>query len=243
MPGEEGYPAYLASRLAQFYERAGRITSLNDSNGSVSIIGAVSPPGGDFSEPVTQNTLRITKAFWALEAQLAYRRHFPSINWLTSYSLYEDSVADYLNNEVAKDFTELRNKAMTLLQKEAELQDIVQLVGPDALPEEEKVILFTTKSFREDFLQQNAYDDVDSYCPLEKQYLMMKTIFDFYDKIVAQVKKGAKVASISGLAVNEKIARMKYEKDYKKTVQDIENEITKELAKIKTKSAVQGVKA
>ena len=243
MPGEEGYPAYLSSRLAQFYERAGRVITKNNLNGSVSIIGAVSPPGGDFSEPVTQNTLRITKVFWALDAPLAYRRHFPSINWLTSYTLYNEIVADYFNSEVAKDFTTLRAKAMGLLKKEAELQDIVQLVGPDALPEEEKVVLFTSKSLREDFLQQNAYHEVDSYCPLEKQYLMMKTILDFYDKAIAAVKKGAKVSEISGLAVNEKVARMKYEKEYKKNAADIASEIDKELAKVKTKKSIEEVKA
>jgi len=241
MPGEEGYPAYLASRLAQFYERAGRVTTLNEKDGSVTIIGAVSPPGGDFSEPVTQNTLRTTKVFWALDASLAYKRHFPSINWLTSYTLYQDKVVEYFKKEVAKDFTELRNKAMKLLQKEAELQEIVQLVGPDALPEEEKAILFTTKSLREDFLQQNAFHEVDSYCPLEKQYTMLKTILGFYDKVVDAVKQGGKVNQIAGLAVNEKIARMKYEKDFEKEAKEIEAEIQKELTKVRKKETASGV--
>jgi len=237
MPGEEGYPAYLASRLAQFYERSGRVTNLNGSDGSVTIIGAVSPPGGDFSEPVTQNTLRTTKVFWALDAPLAYKRHFPAINWLTSYSLYHDKVVDYFKKEVAKDFTELRDKAMKLFQKEAELQEIVQLVGPDALPEGEKAILFTTKSLREDFLQQNAFHEVDSFCPLEKQYTMLKTILSFYDKVVDAIGKGAKVNKIAGLAVNEKIARMKYEKDFAKEAKEIEAEIDRELAKVKKKES------
>lgn len=241
MPGEEGYPAYLASRLAQFYERAGRVTNLNQTDGSVTIIGAVSPPGGDFSEPVTQNTLRTIKTFWALDASLAYKRHFPAINWMTSYSLYQDTVVDYFKKEVAKDFTEQRDKAMRLLQKEAELQEIVQLVGPDALPEEEKAILFTTKSIREDFLQQNAFHEIDSYCPLEKQYTMLKIILGFYDKIIDAVKKGAKVNKISTLAVNEKIARMKYETDFEKEAKEIGIEIDKELSKVKKKEAVAGV--
>jgi len=223
MPGEEGYPAYLASRLAQFYERAGRVVTLNGKEGAVSIIGAVSPPGGDFSEPVTQNTLRITKVFWALDAPLAYRRHFPAINWLTSYSLYLTNTAEYLDKSVAPDFTSRRTRAMNLLQKEAELQEIVQLVGPDALPEEEKLILDTTKALREDFLQQNAYDDVDSFCSFEKQYLMLKTILDLHDMEAEYMKKGLRVAGIAKIKVKERIARMKYVKDIKKEVAEIMN--------------------
>jgi len=241
MPGEEGYPAYLASRLAQFYERAGRTINLNDSNGSVSIIGAVSPPGGDFSEPVTQNTLRTTKTFWALDASLAYKRHFPSVNWLTSYSLYKDKVEDYLKNKVAKDFPELRDTAMKLLQKESELQEIVQLVGPDALPEDEKAIIFITKSIREDFLQQNAFHEVDSYCSFEKQYAMLKTILSFYEKILLAIKSGVKVNKITGLKVNERIARMKYESDFEKETSEIAKDIDKELNKLKTKDASKEV--
>lgn len=238
MPGEEGYPAYLASRLAQFYERAGRVTNLNNTTGSVSVIGAVSPPGGDFSEPVTQNTLRMTKVFWALDAPLAYKRHFPAINWLTSYTLYIEKLEENLSKEVAKDFLEYRTKAMTLLQKEAELQEIVQLVGPDALPEEEKIVLFTTKSLREDFLQQNAYHEVDSYCSMEKQYLMLKTILDFNTKIKEAVAAGAKIKDINSLGVNEKIARMKYVKDYKKETKEITEDISKELSKVKKKDSL-----
>lgn len=231
MPGEEGYPAYLASRLAQFYERAGRVVTLNEENGSVSIIGAVSPPGGDFSEPVTQNTLRMTKVFWALDAPLAYRRHFPAINWLTSYSLYVNKISDYFES-VAKGFPELRVKAMTLLQKEAELKEIVQLVGPDALPEEDKLVLDTTKSLREDFLQQNAYHDVDTYCDLKKQNLMLKAILNFHDSALESVGKGVKVSDVMKLEVKEKIARMKYEKDIEKEVSEISKEVSEEMKKL-----------
>ncbi len=232
MPGEEGYPAYLASRLAQFYERSGRVISLNDEVGSVTIIGAVSPPGGDFSEPVTQNTLRITKVFWALDAPLAYRRHFPAINWLTSYSLYAKKLAPYFDKNVDASFTELRGQTMALLQKEAELQEIVQLVGPDALPDEDKIILDTTKAFREDFLQQNAYHEVDTYCPLEKQFLMMKIILDFHKSALEALKKGKKVTKIFELPVKEKIARMKYNKDLKKDSAAIYDDIKKQMGNI-----------
>ncbi len=231
MPGEEGYPAYLATRLAQFYERAGRVININGTNGSVSVIGAVSPPGGDFSEPVTQNTLRITKVFWALDAPLAYRRHFPAINWLTSYSLYTDSVDPYFK-EVAEDFPKLRTEMMTLLQKESELQEIVQLVGPDALPEEDKLILFTTKSMREDFLQQNAYDDVDTYCDIKKQYLMMKTILDYYKAALNAVKAGVKMVKIQQLPVKEKIARLRYSKQIEKDAASIESDIKNQLKEV-----------
>jgi V/A-type H+/Na+-transporting ATPase subunit A len=228
MPGEEGYPAYLASRLAQFYERAGRIKTLNDKNGSVSIIGAVSPPGGDFSEPVTQNTLRMTKVFWALDAPLAYRRHFPSVNWLTSYSLYVDKVSDYFDS-VAPGYSALRIKAMALLQKEAELNEIVQLVGPDALPEEDKLVLDTARSLREDYLQQNAYHDVDTYCDIQKQQIMLSTILGLHDQCLALIAKGVKASVLSGLKVREDVARMKYVKDIKKEVGEISKKISEEL--------------
>lgn len=233
MPGEEGYPAYLASRLAQFYERAGRVVTLNEQNGSVSIIGAVSPPGGDFSEPVTQNTLRMTKVFWALDAPLAYRRHFPAINWLTSYSLYTGKVAHYFD-DIAADFSSLRAKAMSLLQKEAELREIVQLVGPDALPEEDKLVLDTAKSLREDFLQQNAYHEVDTFCAIEKQHLMLKTILDFHNTALETIRKGVKVRDIIGFEVKEKIARMKYIKDIKKEVEGITKEVSAQMKKLQS---------
>jgi V/A-type H+-transporting ATPase subunit A len=242
MPGEEGYPAYLASRLAQFYERAGRITALNTQKGSVSIIGAVSPPGGDFSEPVTQNTLRMTKVFWALDAPLAYSRHFPAINWLTSYSLYVNKIAGYFNN-IAEDFSSLRIKAMSLLQKEAELKEIVQLVGPDALPEEDKLVLDTTKSLREDFLQQNAYHDVDTFCNIKKQHLMLKTILDFNDKALEAVNKGVKVNKIAGIEVKEKIARMKYVKDIEKEIQEITKQASEQIKKLQSEVVEISAKA
>jgi len=231
MPGEEGYPAYLATRLAQFYERAGRVKTLNGEFGSVSVIGAVSPPGGDFSEPVTQNTLRITKVFWALDAPLAYRRHFPAINWLTSYSLYTDKLAGEFD-KITNGFSQLRKRAMGLLQKEAELQEIVQLVGPDALPEDDKLILDTTKALREDFLQQNAYHEVDTFCPLNKQYLMLKVILDFNDMAAEALKKGIKVNKITSIDVKEKIARMKYVKDIEKEVAAIMKDAQSQLAKL-----------
>ncbi|MAF80005.1 V-type ATP synthase subunit A [bacterium] len=238
MPGEEGYPAYLASRLAQFYERAGPVVTLNEKQGSVSIIGAVSPPGGDFSEPVTQNTLRMTKVFWALDAPLAYRRHFPAINWLTSYSLYTDELQKYFAKEVSKEYPVLRREAMALLQKEAELQEIVQLVGPDALPEEEKLVLFTSKSLKEDFLQQNAYHDVDAFCSLEKQYLMLKTIMGYYERAKEAIDRGVRVGKISSLKVNETVARMKENKDIDKNSKDILAEIEKELSKMEKESTM-----
>ena len=212
MPGEEGYPAYLSSKLAQFYERAGRVQCLGseDKHGFVCIVGAVSPPGGDFSEPVTSNTLRIVKVFWALDANLARRRHFPAINWLTSYSLYIDDIAGWWQQNTAADWRSLRDEAMSLLQKEAELQEIVQLVGPDALPDRERVILEIARMLREDFLQQDAYHEVDSYCSPLKQYNMLKIIMTYYTKALDAVAKGADPAGISAVTVKGDIARMKY---------------------------------
>ncbi|MBW2981219.1 V-type ATP synthase subunit A [Candidatus Woesearchaeota archaeon] len=240
MPGEEGYPAYLASRLAQFYERAGRVVTLNEQNGSVSIIGAVSPPGGDFSEPVTQNTLRMAKVFWALDAPLAYRRHFPAINWLTSYSLYTGKVSHYFDS-IAGDYSSLRTKAMGLLQKEAELKEIVQLVGPDALPEEDKLVLDTAKSLREDYLQQNAYHDVDTFCDIKKQHAMLKTILDFHDTALEAIGKGVKVNAITGIETKERVARMKYVKDIKKEIEEITKEVASKMKKLQ--SEVSGISA
>ncbi len=231
MPGEEGYPAYLASKLAAFYERAGRVKALSEKEGSVSVIGAVSPPGGDFSEPVTQNTLRITKVFWALDSSLAYRRHFPAINWLTSYSLYETYLIDYFK-KVASEFPELKRRAMEILQKEAELREIVQLVGPDALPEDEKLILETAKAIREDYLQQNAFHDVDSYCGLDKQYQMLKTILHFHEEAGKALKRGIKVNKIARMPVMERIARMKYDANLVKNAENIRKEIDKQLSKL-----------
>jgi V/A-type H+/Na+-transporting ATPase subunit A len=217
MPGEEGYPAYLATRLSAFYERAGRVECIGsgDRTGSVTVVGAVSPPGGDFSEPITQNTLRVVGTFWALDTSLAYRRHFPSVDWIKSYSLYLDSIGDWYGEHVARDWRELREKAMYLLQKEVELQEIVQLVGPDALPESEKAILDVTRMIREDFLQQSAYSDTDSFCPVEKQYLMLRVIMEYYENVNGAMGKGVSLRQIQNLPLKAGIGRMK-------DVQDVE---------------------
>ncbi len=191
MPGEEGYPAYLGSRLAEFYERAGHVISLGKDGreGSLSVIGAVSPPGGDTSEPVSQATLRIVKVFWGLDSNLAYKRHFPAINWLTSYSLYLDNVSDWFNNTVAPDWMEDRQKMMSLLQDEAELEEIVQMVGMDALSPADRLKMEAARSIREDFLHQNSFHEVDTYTPLRKQYLMMKLVLAFYEKSQEALKR------------------------------------------------------
>jgi V/A-type H+-transporting ATPase subunit A len=212
MPGEEGYPAYLASRLAEFYERSGRVVTLGGKEriGSVSVIGAVSPPGGDFSEPVTQNTLRVTHVFWALDAKLADRRHFPAINWLTSYSLYTESLSDWFKESVAEDWTNMRNEAMLILQKESELREIVQLVGPDALPDRERVVLDVARMLREDFLQQNAFHEVDTYCSPKKQYRMLNLILNFYKNAMVALEAGMEPSEITQLDVIDDIAKMKF---------------------------------
>lgn len=208
MPGERGFPAYLGARLAEFYERAGRVVTLSGKEGSVSVVGAVSPGGGDFSEPVTQNTLRITKCFWALDSNLAQRRHFPAINWLTSYSLYVEQLADWYSQRVG-DWKGMRSRSLQLLQREKELQEIVQLVGPDALPENERLLLECTRMIREDFLQQFAYDEVDTYCPLEKQMGMLKLVLAFYDRAREAVQRGVGVDRIREMKVRGEFARMK----------------------------------
>jgi len=215
MPGEEGYPAYLATRLAAFYERAGKVVCLgaDGRTGSITVVGAVSPPGGDFSEPITQNTLRIAGAFWALDTSLAYRRHFPAVNWINSYSLYLDDVQASFVDSIAYDWRDLRDKTMFLLQKEVELQEIVQLVGPDALPDTEKAILEVTRMIREDFLQQSAFDEIDSFCPLEKQYLMLKTILAFHDAMTEALGKGVSLQQVLDLPVKTAIARMKEQEE------------------------------
>jgi V/A-type H+/Na+-transporting ATPase subunit A len=211
MPGEEGYPAYLATRLSAFYERAGRVVCLGsqERNGSITVVGAVSPPGGDFSEPITQNTLRVVGTFWALDTNLAYRRHFPSVNWIKSYSLYLDSIGDWYSRNIAPDWRELREKSMYLLQKEVELQEIVQLVGPDALPDSEKAILDVTRMIREDFLQQSAYSDTDSFCPIEKQYLMLKVIMTYYEQANLAMNRGVGLRQVQQLPLKAMIGRMK----------------------------------
>jgi V/A-type H+-transporting ATPase subunit A len=236
MPGEEGYPAYLASRLAEFYERSGRVKLLGskDREGSVSVMGAISPPGGDFSEPVAQNTLRIVKVFWALDANLADRRHFPSINWLKSYSLYLDKVQFWWKKEIGEDWLKLRNKAMALLQKESELQEIVKLVGPDALPQKEKAILESTRMIREDFLQQSAFHEIDTYCPGKKQYEMLRLILKFSDKIQEAVEKNVHVDNIFAMKSREDLARMKTisNKEFERRFNTIEKELDKEFESI-----------
>ena len=212
MPGEEGYPAYLTSRLAEFYERAGKVicNGSEDRQGAVTAVGAVSPPGGDLSEPVTQGTLRVVKVFWALDASLAYSRHFPAINWLTSYSLYLDTVEKWLNEQVSSEWSGLRAEAMRLLQEESELQEIVRLVGIDALSIADRMILETTKSIREDYLHQNAFHDVDTYASLDKQYRMLKLILTFHTEAMKAIEAGAEFRKIIDLPVREQIARAKY---------------------------------
>lgn len=212
MPGEEGYPAYLGSRLAQFYERAGRVRSLGSEGreGTLSVIGAVSPPGGDISEPVSQATLRIVKVFWGLDAKLAYKRHFPAINWLTSYSLYTDLLAPWYENNVDKDWMKLRGRLLGLLQDEAELEEIVKLVGMDALSASDRLKMETSRSIREDFLHQLAFHEIDTYTSLNKQLCMMKLILEFYDCACAALEKGADIEAIVNLPVQEKIGRFKY---------------------------------
>ncbi|KXA29717.1 ATP synthase [Peptoniphilus harei] len=212
MPGDEGYPAYLASRIAEFYERAGRVlvNGKEEREGALSVIGAVSPPGGDISEPVTQNTLRIVKIFWKLDYDLSYQRHFPAINWIDSYSLYQPKIDAYLDENIDRRFSKLRKRSMALLQEETSLLEVVRLVGRDSLSDEDQMKLHTSKSIREDFLQQNAFHDVDTFCPLEKQFKMLDTILYFYDRGQEALVKGAYFSEIEELEVKENIARMKY---------------------------------
>jgi len=237
MPGEEGYPAYLGSRLAQFYERAGRVISLgkNGREGALTAIGAVSPPGGDISEPVSQATLRIVKVFWGLDAALAYRRHFPAINWLNSYSLYSDRLENWYSSNVAEEWNKLRADAMMLLQQEAELNEIVQLVGVDALSNDDRVTLEVARSIREDYLHQNAYHDVDTYTSLYKQYRLLKLIMELYSKAKDAVSRGANISDISSMNVMEKIGRAKYtpEQDVSNAFTQIEEQLAKETEKLR----------
>ena len=221
MPGEEGYPAYLAARLSEFYERAGRVVNANGTSGSVSVIGAVSPPGGDFSEPVTQNTLRIVKVFWALDAKLSQRRHFPAINWLNSYSLYLDALSEWYDKEVSPEWNPLRAWAMGVLQKEAELQEIVQLVGSDALPDEEQVTIEVARMIREIFLQQNAYDAVDTFCPMTKQYDMLNSIKRYADLARTAQIGGASPQQIVGIKSKNELVQIKFIKDYEPVLEKI----------------------
>jgi len=212
MPGEEGYPAYLGRRLAEFYERGGKaiVISPEERIGSLTLVGAVSPPGGDFSEPVSQNTLRVTRVFWALDASLASRRHFPSINWLTSYSLYADDMTNWYSQNVSPEWVPLRKQALEILQRESELEEIVQLVGYDALPEPEKGILDTARSLREDYLQQSAYDEVDTYTSITKQFLMLSVILEFGRMEADAIKKGVRSSRIGDLDARKLISKMKW---------------------------------
>ena len=241
MPGEEGYPAYLGRRLAEFYERGGRsiVISPEERQGSLSLVGAVSPPGGDFSEPVSQNTLRVTRVFWGLDANLANRRHFPSINWLTSYSLYMDDMADWYKSNVSKDWIDLRKEALEILQKESELQEIVQLVGYDALPEPEKGILDTARSIREDYLQQSAFDEVDTYTSIQKQHKMLSTILEFGRKEADVIKKGSTSAKVGALESRGMIPKMKWtkEEELEKLLNDINSKMKQEFDTLSKESS------
>ncbi len=239
MPGEEGYPAYLGSRLAQFYERAGRVISLGSDGreGALSVIGAVSPPGGDISEPVSQATLRIVKVFWGLDAGLAYKRHFPAINWLTSYSLYVDNMTNWFNKAADGDWMKCRGRLMSLLSDEASLQEIVQLVGMDALSAPDRLKLEASRSIREDFLHQDAFHEVDTYSPLEKQFKMMNLVLAFYDISSEALKSGVSIDELSNLPVRERIGRYKYVKNenLQKEYDDIINTLHREIDALKEK--------
>ena len=235
MPGEEGYPAYLGSRLAGFYERAGRVISYGDREGALSIIGAVSPQGGDISEPVSQATLRIVKVFWGLDSSLAYRRHFPAINWLKSYSLYLDMLKDWYEKEISPDWMTLRNRIMTLLQEEAELDEIVKLVGMDALNAHDRMKLEAARSIREDYLHQDAFHEVDTYASLQKQCIMMRLVLDYFDLSIEAIEKGTPVTRLIDLPVRERIGRIKYvpEQDVPGEYDQILHELQKQIGDIK----------
>lgn len=236
MPGEEGYPAYLGARIASFYERAGMVKCLSGTSqrfGALSVIGAVSPPGGDLSDPVVQATLRVVKVFWSLEARLAYSRHFPAISWLNSYSLYIDNIRDYVTKNVQEDYFDLRAEAMRILEKESELEEIVRLVGVDALSGPDRLILLTARMLREDFLHQIAYHEVDTYSSMEKQYKMMDTIIYFYNQATGYLKINADIKAIENMRVRDEIARMKYiKKDDIGKIDKIKEDIDKEFSSI-----------
>ena len=239
MPGEEGYPAYLGSRLAQFYERAGMVKTLGSEGrtGALSVIGAVSPPGGDISEPVSQATLRIVKVFWGLDSSLAYKRHFPAINWLTSYSLYVDNMGKWFEENVNEKFMVDRQKMMTLLQEEAELDEIVKMVGMDALSAGDRLKMEAARSIREDFLHQNSFHDVDTYTPLHKQFLMMELIMAFYEESAQALAGGAGIRNILNMPIREKIGRFKYvlpenvDEEYEKISRELDKELQEAIEK------------
>lgn len=243
MPGEEGYPAYLASRLAQFYERAGRTISLGKTGreGALSAIGAVSPPGGDISEPVSQATLRIVKVFWCLDAQLAYRRHFPAINWLQSYSLYVERLQDWYEDNVGEYFPQLRSRTMMLLQEEAELNEIVQLVGVDSLSSEDRLKLEVAKSIREDYLHQNAFHEIDTFTSMNKQFKLLQLIWAYYDECLVSIRKGTNFNKLAYLPVREAIGRFKYIEESKidSSYVEISEHITNEISQVDAKEALE----
>ena len=229
MPGEEGYPAYLSSRLAEFYERAGRVETLSGSDGSVSVIGAVSPPGGDISEPVSQGTLRIVKVFWGLDAGLARQRHFPAINWLNSYSLYPQALDQWYRDNIAPDFPEVRTEISTLLQIESELQEIVQLVGSDALPVDQQLTLEVARMIREFFLQQNAFHDVDTFSDLDLQYHMAKAILSFQEEAKKAIAGGAQLEDVVNVPARTDLMRGRFEKGYEDRISDLVSEMNKQI--------------
>jgi len=235
MPGEEGYPAYLGTRLASFYERAGRSICLGKDGreGAISVIGAVSPPGGDLSEPVSQNTLRVTKVFWGLDASLAYQRHFPAINWLNSYSLYTDVLGEYWDEKYDGEWSMQRIEAMSLLEEESQLLEVVRLVGIDALSREERLVLETAKSIREDFLHQNAFHEVDTYASMDKQFKMLRNILTFHHTAKDALRRGADIKKLFELPIRENIARMRYvSEDKLDSLDQLEAEIRSQINKI-----------
>jgi len=235
MPGEEGYPAYLGTRLASFYERAGRAIccGCDGREGAVSVIGAVSPPGGDLSEPVTQNTLRVTKVFWGLDAQLAYQRHFPAINWLSSYSLYAHTMGEYWDAIYDGEWSGYRTEAMSLLEDEDKLKEIVRLVGIDALSKEERMVLETSKSIREDFLHQNSFHEIDTYASMDKQFKMLRNILTFHHLGMQVLSRGGMLHSVIDHPIREEIARMRYTEENELDKLDaLETAIKTELGKL-----------
>ncbi|OUP12578.1 V-type ATP synthase subunit A [Anaeromassilibacillus sp. An200] len=239
MPGEEGYPAYLGSRLAQFYERAGRVHTLGSEprEGALSVIGAVSPPGGDISEPVSQATLRIVKVFWSLDSALAYKRHFPAVNWLTSYSLYTDNMGGWFDENVDPEWMHLRQRLMGLLQDEAELEEIVKLVGMDALSAPDRLKLEAARSIREDFLHQDAFHEIDTYTPLKKQDIMMRLVLDYYEESTQALSTGVSVEDLVALPSRERIGRFKYTpiEDVDAAYEDVRRALAKEIADLQQK--------
>jgi len=233
MPGEEGYPAYLAGRLSEFYERACRAKALSGEVGSISVIGAVSPPGGDLSEPVTQNTLRIVRVFWALDTKLRERRHFPSINWLTSYTMYDKQLSGWYKQNVSETFPELKAWAMQILQKESELQEIVQMVGSDSLPDEQKITLEIARMIREIYLQQNAYHPIDAYCPISRQYVMMTLIKKYSDLAANALAAGVQVDKIAYLPVRQRFIQAKYEENIDDELEAVSKDMDEQFSELR----------